>query len=115
MSEQDQPPSNGGTKYDQEKIRLELLSTPALLEIAKVLTFGAKKYSDNNWRKGFLWTRLIGAALRHVLSFMGGEDKDPETGFSHIAHAACCLMFLLEHEIKKLGTDDRYKKENRVD
>lgn len=101
--------SAGGTKFDTGKPRLELLSSAAMVEIAKVMTFGAKKYDAHNWRKGFAWSRLLGAALRHTLAFLGGEDKDPETGLSHIAHAACCLMFLLEHEADKLGVDDRYK------
>src|SRR5690349_19376477 len=92
-------------KYDGEKARMELLSVPALEAIAQVLTYGAKKYStptdtgDHNWRKGFAWSRLIGAALRHLFAWMRGENRDPESGLSHLAHAGCCVMFLLEHEI----------------
>ena len=96
-------------KHDKEKVRLELLSPIAINEIAKVLTFGANKYSPNNWRKGFVWSRLLGAALRHILAFMSGQDKDPETGLSHLAHAGCCIMFLLEHEVMHKELDDRYK------
>lgn len=99
------------TKHDDNKTRLELLSPIALTEIAKVMTFGAKKYADHNWRKGFKWSRLLGATLRHVLAFMGGEDKDPESGISHLAHAGCCIMFLLEHESVHKQLDDRYKPE----
>lgn len=96
-------------KNDSEKVRLELLSPIALTEIAKVLTFGAKKYADHNWRKGFKWSRLLGAALRHLLAFIGGQDKDPETGLSHLAHLGACIMFLLEHEVTHTSLDDRYK------
>jgi hypothetical protein len=39
-----------GTKNDQEKPRTDLLSSTALLEISKVLSFGAKKYAAHNWR-----------------------------------------------------------------
>lgn len=99
-----------GTKHDIDKARMDLLSRASLVEIAKVLSFGAKKYGDHNWREGFAWSRLYGAALRHLLAHMDGEDKDPESGLSHLAHAACTLMFLMEHEIKGLGNDDRYKK-----
>ena len=35
---------------------------------------------------------------RHIFAWWGGEDKDPETGFSHLAHAACCLLFLMEFQ-----------------
>lgn len=96
-------------KQDSEKPRLELLSSIALTEIAKVLTFGAKKYDDHNWRQGFKWSRLLGAALRHLFAFIGGEDKDPETGLSHLAHLGCCVLFLLEHEVTHKDLDDRYK------
>lgn len=101
--------SDVAIKNDQDKIRLELLSPVALVEISKVLTFGSKKYADHNWRKGFKWSRLLGASLRHILSFLGGEDKDPETGLSHLAHAGCCIMFLLEHESLHKALDDRHK------
>ncbi len=95
-------------KHDEEKVRLDLLSPIALNEIAKVLTFGAKKYSDHNWRNGFKWSRLLGATLRHIFAFIGGQDKDPETGLSHLAHAGSCIMFLLEHESTHKDLDDRY-------
>ena len=109
-----------GKKNDSEKIRWELLSVDAMNEIAKVMTFGAKKYSTyddagnkledgaNNWRGGFDWSRLIGAAYRHLSAFHNGEDIDPESGLPHLAHLGCCTMFLLEHYIRMLGRDDRH-------
>ena len=109
MSRKVMKDTNKALKFDEEKNRLELLSTDAIEEIGKVLTFGAKKYDDHNWRKGFKWSRLIGATIRHLFAWMRGEDKDKETGLSHLAHAGCCIMFLLEHEKKGLGIDDRYK------
>jgi len=102
------PPT--GKKFDTDKPRMELLSPIALGEIAKVLTHGAKKYDAHNWRGGFIWSRVLGAALRHLLSFIGGEDKDPESGLSHLAHVGCCIMFLLEFETTHKHLDDRYKK-----
>lgn len=98
-----------GVKFDSNKIPVELLPTQALEEIAKVLAFGAKKYASWNWAKGMNWSRLIGACIRHLYAYARGEDKDPESGLSHIAHAGCCVLFLLQYDISKLGTDDRYK------
>lgn len=103
--------NSGGTKYDDGKPRMELLPGPALREVAKVLTFGAKKYDPWNWQKGFSWGRLAGACLRHLFSWLSGEDNDPETGLSHLAHAACCILFLLDHTILDLGQDDRRNKQ----
>ncbi len=97
-----------GIKHDQGKLRMELLSVPFLEELSKALTFGANKYSDHNWRKGFLWSRLYGALLRHVTAHMSGENKDPESGLSHLAHASACLQMLVEHEVTGIGEDDRY-------
>lgn len=105
--------SNEADKFDDDKIPVELLSTVALNEIAKVLAFGAKKYDSHNWRKGMSHSRLLGASLRHIFAYLGGEDKDPESGLNHLAHAGCCIMFLLEYIKLDLGTDDRYKGESK--
>lgn len=96
-------------KYDGGKPPMSLLPSAALKEIAKVLDFGATKYSAHNWRKGLKWSKLYNALLRHIFSHMDGEDLDDETKLSHLAHAGCCILFLLEHELKGLGEDDRFK------
>lgn len=100
-------PTAGGLKFDGDKPSLALLPVESLEEVGKVLTFGAKKYDAHNWRKGFVWSRLLSACLRHVFAFIRGEDKDPETGLSHLAHAACCLLFLISFTKTGAGTDDR--------
>jgi hypothetical protein len=99
---------SGGTKHDAGKVRMELLRRSALEGTARVLGFGAEKYGDYNWLQGFKWSRLYGAALRHLFAHMDGENTDPESGLSHLDHAACCLMFLQASEKEGLGTDDRY-------
>jgi len=101
--------STGGVKFDSGKIPLELLSPIALVKISEALAFGARKYDENNWRKGMKWTRVAGAAFRHLLAWLGGEDKDPESGLSHLSHLGCCVMFLLEYETTKPELDDRWK------
>ncbi len=98
-------------KFDGDKPPMVLLPFDALEEVAKVLAFGAEKYEAHNWRKGFEWSRLYSAVFRHLSSHLQGEDTDPETGLSHLAHAACGVLFLVAHEKNGLGTDDRYKGE----
>lgn len=100
-----------GIKHDGEKVRLELLSSTWLFGVGRVLTFGAKKYAAHNWRKGLELSRLLGAALRHILLFLGGEDLDPETGLSHLYHASCCVMFASELHETRPDLDDRYRSE----
>lgn len=89
-------------KFDTDKTRYELLPPEALEEIAKVLTYGAKKYDDRNWEKGIKYGRLFGACMRHLWAWWAGQDKDPESSISHLAHAACCIMFLIHHQYWKI-------------
>lgn len=96
-----------GCKDDGDKLRYELLPPELLEEIARVLTFGAKKYADRNWELGMHWSRPFGALMRHSWAWWSGEHTDPETGYSHLAHAACCIAFLLAYEKRRSGTDDR--------
>jgi hypothetical protein len=98
-----------GRKDDQGKNRLDLLPFTALEEVGKVLTHGASKYGDHNWKKGMKWSRLLGAALRHVFAWASGAGKDSESGLSHLAHAACCILMLLEYELWRMGENDIFE------
>lgn len=98
-----------GKKFDAGKPDFSLLPVEALTEVVEILNFGKIKYGAHNWRAGYNWTRISSATLRHVFAWIGGEDKDPESGKSHLAHAICDLLFLLTFVKTKVGTDDRYK------
>ena len=98
-----------GQKFDSNKLRYELLPPELLEEVARVLTFGAHKYSTRNWELGMAWSRPFAALMRHMWAWWRGEDKDPETGYSHLSHAACCIAFLVSYEARNVGTDDRPK------
>lgn len=102
-------PTGTALKFDTNKLPLNLLSTEAMNQTAAVLKFGAIKYAEHNWRNGFQWSRPLAAAMRHITAFNDGENTDPESGLSHLAHAACCIMFLLEFEKTHQELDDRYK------
>lgn len=94
-------------KFDEEKIRYELLDPLFLEGIAKVLTYGANKYCDHNWIKCTSAMRYFGALMRHMWAWANGEDNDKETGISHLAHAGCCLMFMYGLLRRNKSTDDR--------
>lgn len=100
-----------GVKYDAGKLRVDLLDPLALEGIARVLEFGAIKYAPHNWRGGIHYSRLIGAALRHLFAIIRGEDIDPESGLPHIDHLGCCWMFLSNMMKTRPDLDDRYKGE----
>jgi hypothetical protein len=107
------------TKYDDGKPRMSLVPKRALIEVAKVFTFGANtdpnkgpvKYGVGNWHSGdsFDWSRLLDASDRHGEAFQLGEDNDVESGLSHLAHRICCDMMLLELVLTGHGKDDRSK------
>ena len=96
-------------KHDADKTRLDLLDPLAIEGLGRVLTFGAKKYADHNWRGGFKYSRLLGALLRHTFAIIRGEDNDPESGLPHVDHLGCCWMFLSNHMKTKPELDDRWK------
>lgn len=100
--------TDGGMKFDNGKPPMSLIDRHALEAIAQVLAFGANKYAAHNWRKGIQYSRLLDAALRHLYAFADGEDLDPESGLSHVAHAGCCIVFLLGMIQDHPELDDRH-------
>jgi hypothetical protein len=96
-----------GVKYDEYKLPMHLIAPEMLVALATILRFGANKYAERNWELGMEWSRCFSALERHMWAWWGGEDIDLETGRSHLWHAACCLMFLVAYEERKIGTDDR--------
>lgn len=47
------------------------------LEVSKHFEEGAKKYGDNNWRKGIPVRCYIDSAVRHYLKFLRGDKDEP--------------------------------------
>src|SRR5258708_39855322 len=95
-----------GTKYDQGKLRFDLLPVKPLGLVAEVYTIGAKKYADRNWELGIQWGRVFGALLRHAFKWWGGERRDPD-GQHHLASVVWCALALMEYEETHQELDDR--------
>lgn len=90
-----------GIKYDTGKDPWDLLPWGAVREVVAVLGHGARKYGPGNWKKvPGARKRYFAAAQRHMLAWWGGEKIDPESGLSHLAHAVCCLLFLIFRDAK---------------
>lgn len=101
-------------KYDNGKPPIHLIPTEAIVSIAQVLGFGAQKYGENNWREDAnitKWGRTYSSLQRHLTSFWGGEDTDPESGLSHLDHALTQLMILKMHTLETTNPDmdNRFK------
>jgi len=111
ITDQDAEPTP--MKFDEQKTDWSLMPFEAVEEINKVLEFGAKKYAAHNWcdHTGFKYSRVLNSLLRHIFAFMRGEDTDPESGLSHMAHAGCNVLFIiyyLKHK-DRYANDDRFK------
>jgi len=96
-----------GLRYNEGKRKWGLLSWPALAELVKVLEFGAIKYDKWNWTGGLSWSECFESLQRHAIAWYQGEDKDAETGLSHMAGVFVNAMFLMHFILFKTGTDDR--------
>ena len=94
-------------KYDEGKLRYDLLPPDALEELIRVYNLGANKYSDRNWEKGMDYGRIFAALQRHLWEFWKGEDRDEESNLLHLAHAAWGCLALSAYIIRGIGADDR--------
>ena len=89
-----------GLKADNGKHRFSLLPKKTLRSVINVLEFSAKKYQPDNWQHvADAKTRYYDAACRHIDAWWHGEQTDPESGEHHLAHATCCLLFLMYFEL----------------
>lgn len=119
-------PKGDSYKLDRGKTVWALLAdmAPGLAEVARVLEYGAEKYTRHGWiheaqknPKKVKWTRSTDAAQRHIYGgdtpdgwkdgWLQGVDIDPESNCNHLAHAVCDLLFALTYQLKELGYDDR--------
>jgi hypothetical protein len=96
-------------KFDNGKLRWSLIPRDSVRAILNILEIGAKKYAARNWEKGMDWSRPFDACIRHLTSWWNGEHKDPDTGYSHLWHAGCNILFLIAYELRSVGKDDRPK------
>jgi hypothetical protein len=88
-----------GQKHDDGKPRWDLLPYDAVAGVVDVLTHGSIKYGPENWRTVPLWDeRYFAAAMRHLSAYRRGSFTDDDSGLPHLAHAACCVLFLLAKE-----------------
>jgi hypothetical protein len=108
MSEERATSTSGGQKGRKPQV-FSLIPWASVAEISRVYHYGAKKYSEHNWRRGYPWSWSFDALIRHLTAWWDGENADPESGISHLAHAGFHILSLLWYELTGRGTDDRWK------
>lgn len=73
------------------KGRFDLLPCHAIYRIARHFEEGAKKYGDDNWRKGQPLRQYIDSAMRHLFRYLEGHRDEP-----HDTAAAWNVLALIE-------------------
>lgn len=87
---------DSGEKADLGKLRWHLMPFEELEDVTAILTFGAEKYSPDNWKKvPDAHNRYLSALFRHIVAYAEGKEKDAESGRHHLAHAICNCLFLM--------------------
>ncbi len=99
--------SETGGRKGAKPVQLHAIPWEALQELGRVYYYGASKYEDYNFRRGYRWSLTFDAMQRHAWAFWNGDDRDEESGHYHLAHAAWHALTLLFYAITGKGTDDR--------
>lgn len=107
MSTEERTISATGGEKGRKLAELGSVDPIALLRLAEVSGFGARKYAAFNYLKGYDWALSMNALQRHALAFWSGEDFDEESGLPHIAHAAWHALALVSFLERGVGTDTR--------
>lgn len=88
---------NPKTAYGDKKPDVSLVPPVAIIGEALAFKLGADKYGPYNWRERTVSSRVyVAAILRHLYSWMDGEDLDPESGAHHLAHLRACAAILMD-------------------
>lgn len=101
-----------GAKKEIKQAQLGAIDPKALLLLAEAAGYGAGKYEQYNYLKGYPWSLSFNAMMRHALAFWNGEDLDPESGLPHMVHAAWHGLAMTSFLTRGIGEDDRFKGEN---
>ena len=102
----------GSMRYNEGKPEVSQLDPRFIMDLADLMTVSAKKYGKFNWAKGQEYHTPFDSCMRHLFKFMSGENLDPESGKSHLMHAAANLMILYTSqklENKELDTRETWE------
>ena len=92
------------------KTPLHLIPPAASREIARVHAHGAEKYEPYNWRETPVQSlTYVAAIMRHLDAWRDGQDLDPESGLSHLAHIGANVNIMLDAKACGMLVDNRHK------
>lgn len=88
------------------KVRWFIVPWDALRQVAEVFEFGARKYKPRGWETvPDAVENYRDAAQRHLAAMFVGEVRDPESGFLHASHLACCALVIAWHQLREKPPD----------
>ena len=96
-----------GQRFNEGKLRYDLIHPKALKGLVSVLTAGSEKYADRNWENGMKWSNVLASLKRHLAAIESGEDYDAETKMLHADHLQCNAHFLSAYYSIYPQGDDR--------
>lgn len=80
-----------------KKAPLSLVPSSGLIHTAMAMGNGAQKYGPYNWRDKNVQAMIyVDAAMRHLISWVDGEECAQDSGVHHLGHAAACMFILLD-------------------
>ncbi len=96
-----------GLRFNEGKLRYDLLEPYAIEQLTKIFTMGAQKYAPHNWLKGIPWMSMVASLERHLAEFKKGVDFDEESKLLHMAHVAWNAMAIVSYYKHRPEFDDR--------
>lgn len=99
-------------RFNSGKVQWSLVDFKSIESLPRVLEFGAKKYSRDNWKIKLDRNEILDSLSRHLFALMSGENNDPESGLPHIGHIMCNAMFYEYHTKKE--SEEGKDEEGRV-
>jgi hypothetical protein len=90
-----------GGKQSKLAFHPGLLPVEAVIRVCNILTVGAKKYRENNWRL-ISQKEHLDHAMQHLLLFNNGDNSE-----DHLGNAACRILFACSETIDKVRPSKR--------
>lgn len=92
-----------------EELANALISRAGLADVSRAFDFGARAYAPWNWMER-IWddatsAEYVSAVYRHLVAEHNGEPNAPDSGVSHVAHAAAGALIWLWHE-RRAGDEE---------
>lgn len=100
-------------RHGAAKPCIHYLPMQPMLDVARVMELGARKYGIKNWREQpVAASTYYSAMFRHLVAwFESLEEMDPESGEHHLAHVIASALLVLDSQERDVLVDDRAKVE----